>query len=204
MAVCQSGQAIPDSTFCSRFNEFVIMMASVWYVCHFGRPATVLGVWLLLPLWSDWRWWLCRHLCLCVQSLLSAWLWISNQTSPLWLSQPCKSVSCGLLFDFDEHLYFFFVFFQLTINEGVLAAESCSRVWTDVGDFPSLTWLRCVWPHTCWVSLSATCLLPVYTSFSLWHGVESWDSAWHLGILWLAPPCVLFPLVAGPAGSPWP
>ena len=51
-----------------------------------------------------------------------------------------------------------------------------------------------------------TCLLPVYTSCLpiQHHGVDSWDSASHWDTLWLAPPYVLFPWIAGPVGSAWP
>ena len=50
-----------------------------------------------------------------------------------------------------------------------------------------------------------TFLQPVYTPFLLWqhHGVDSWDSASYWNMLRLAPPCVLFPLVASVAISQW-
>ena len=44
MAVCQSGQPIPDSTFCRRFIESVRMKACVSCASHGETIATVLHV----------------------------------------------------------------------------------------------------------------------------------------------------------------
>ena len=59
-----------------------------------------------------------------------------------------------------------------------------------------LDWLFCLAHH---------CLVPIYTPFLFWQHcrVDSWDSASHWDMLWLAPPYALFPWMAGPVGSTW-
>ena len=129
MAVCQSGQPIPDSTFCSRFIESVRMMACVicsscWEASH--RIACVCAstsmvrlevVTLWAPLFS------CTGLPPCL-----------TQTGPLRLSHPRRSrchVSCCWLWQAFVLLHWLFEqVIRGSACLGSLTAKSRSRAWS--------------------------------------------------------------------------
>ena len=170
-------------------------------------------MWLLLPLWSDWRSWLFGLHCLRVQSFHTAWLW----TQPPTRLVPCDWAVCvdhevmSLVVGFDKRLYFYTGFSRLAIHGGECLGSLSLVVGFELNwvffPVPHLLEL-CEVAHMLDVLLGPfmTCLLPVYTNVVLWQhrGVDSWDSASHWHTPWLAPSYVLFPWTSGPVGSAWP
>ena len=97
MAVCQSGQPIPESTFCRMFIESVRMMACVicasrWEACHCiacVTASTSIGRLEVVTLWAP----------LFSCTVLPPCLTVNPQSDRSFVTEPSVSImmSCGLL-----------------------------------------------------------------------------------------------------------
>ena len=97
MAVCQSGQPIPDSTFCRRFIESVRMMVCVIYTPHWETSHCIACVTVstamvrleVVTLWAP----------LSSCSVLPPCLTVNHQSDRSLVTEPSVyiTMSCGLL-----------------------------------------------------------------------------------------------------------
>ena len=204
MAVCRSGQPIPDSTICSMFIDCVRIIACIICVpcCEARHFACVCHCFYLHGQTGD-----CHH-SLRLQSFNPAWLGCETPTRPVpcdWAVPEDHNVM-WLAVGFDEHVYF-----CIGSSSWVFRQQSLVVMlevnW--MSSLPLTSWP--LWGHTharlpVLLGPFKPCLLPVHSSFCLWQhpGVDSWDSALLWDTLSLAPPYVLFSLVAGPVGNAWP
>ena len=133
---------------------------------------------------------------LCAQSSHPAWLWIPNQTGPMWLSCPCRSrchVACRWL---QQAFVLKHWFFQLAIN-GSVCLGSLTVVGLELNcTFSPVSYLLELCETAHMLDPFMILLLTVCTPILLWehHGVDCWDSASHWDTPWLARPYVLLSL----------
>ena len=212
MAVCQSAQPIPDSTFCNRFIESIRMIASViwasrWEVSHCIACVTASASMVRL---EGWRPWLCGLHCLRVQSChpdsVGSTAIVYSPATLLDRKPPTRPVPCDWAVRVDhvaccwlrQTFVLLYWLFQLAIHGsaclGSLAAQSPSRVWTLLSVFPSPLLAWALWGRAyagliVLLGPSMACLLLVYTPRLLLRHreVDFGDSASRWETLWLAP-----------------
>ena len=130
-------------------------------MCHARRQATLLHVWLRLPIWPDWRSWLWAPLSSC--TVLPPYLTMNPQPDgSLVTAVRVDHDVMWLAVGFNKHSYFRIGFSRWRFT--TVPADSWSRAWTQLDVFPvpyllelcetahMLDWLLCLahpWLASC-------------------------------------------------------